>query len=610
MKSLTLQQDQHETYHNMGIALERLGRPREAFESYHRALKLAPQPVQPIILYNLGNIHFSQGQYEEALAHYEQAVRLKEDFGEALLNSGNVLVKLHRLEEALQWFHASLRAQLTPAVVNNLGRCLAIMDRIEQAQRLYLQGIKDFPEESSIYGNLLTLSKMLADWDTIEMIEPILEQLTDQDLAQGKKPGETPFMALSWSADAARNLQLAKAYSRHYFPNSKPWTASEPDNAERPLRIGYLSYDYRDHVMAYHSLPLFTEANHDLFVAYAYSCSPRGNDVYRSKIEEAADVYRDMDSMTDLEAANTIVNDEIDILVDLSGYTENHRMGITALRPAPLTVSYMGFPASTGANFIDYILADEVLIPISDQQHYSEQVVSLPHGYLLTGHETLNIPNVDHQTADRKTEGLPEHAFVLAALNRVYKLERPMWQAWMRILLELPNSVLWMSGMFKPAYDRLVNEAVHMGVDPGRFYMARKLAYEAHVARLSVADLALDTAPYNGGSTTANALYAGVPVITLEGTHYASRMSTSMLTKVGLNTLVCRDIEQYVQTAVSLGRDHTKLTSLKRRLNKGVRQSKIFDARAKVAAIEAAYRIMWRRHIAGKQPVAFRVEGA
>jgi protein O-GlcNAc transferase len=316
------------------------------------------------------------------------------------------------------------------------------------------------------------------------------------------------------------------------------------------------------------------------------------------QIQRDCDKFVDIISLSRTEAAQRIYRDQVDILVDLKGYTKDTRLAICALRPAPVQVSYLGFPGTTGADFIDYIITDKIVTPEEHAPYYSEKFVYLPHCYQVND----NTQPIANKAWKKKDFGIPENSFVFCSFNRSYKIDPVMFDVWMRILQQVPESVLWLLFSNKTAEENLRREAVDRGVQSERLISARMLPKDAHLARLRCSDLALDTRIVNGHTTTSDALWAGVPVITLQGGHFASRVSSSALSAIGLPELITHSLEEYEALAVQLAHNPAELQELRQRLARNRLVTPLFDTPRFVRNLESAYKEMWKIFLAGETP--------
>ncbi|MDO8123229.1 MAG: UDP-N-acetylglucosamine-peptide N-acetylglucosaminyltransferase [Candidatus Hermodarchaeota archaeon] len=362
--------------------------------------------------------------------------------------------------------------------------------------------------------------------------------------------------------------------------------------------IGYLSNDFRYHPVAQLMLSLFGLHDRNRFKVVGYSHGIDDGSHYRKRIQQDCDKFVDLRNLGHADAAKRIYEDNIDILVDLNGHTAGSRLEICSCRPAPIQVTYLGFPGTSGAYFFDYIITDRIVTPQDHAPYYTENFVYLPHSYQVNDH-TQSISDKEWQ---RKDFNLPEDGFIFCSFNQPYKIEPVMFSVWMKILTKVPKGVLWLSWGQGTAKTNLRREAEARGVESRRLVFAENMPMNEHLARLRLADLALDTRVYNGGATTSNALWAGVPVITLQGGHFPSRMSSSLLTSIGLPELITHTAAEYESLAVRLACDAHELETIRQKLATNRLEKPLFDTPRFVRNLEKAYKEMWKIFLAGEQP--------
>ncbi len=344
--------------------------------------------------------------------------------------------------------------------------------------------------------------------------------------------------------------------------------------------------------------------NREEFEIYCYSYGKNDESGYRKKIQRDCDKFVDVRNLSYVDTANRIYEDRVDILVDLMGYTKASRLEICALRPAPIQVNYLGFPGTTGAEFFDYIITDRLVTSEDQADYYSENFVYMPHCFMVSDY-TQAISEPDWEKADL---GLPEESFVFSSLNQAYKIAPSVFDVWMKVLRQVPKSVLWLGQLNATAEQNLKRQAHEKGVSPERLVFAERVpSKDEHLARLRLVDLALDTSIYNGHATTNDALWAGVPVITLKGSHFASRASASLLTAIGLPELITHSLEEYEALAVHLALDSDELRGIRQRLAKNRLTEPLFDTPLFVRNLEKAYKEMWEISWAGQQPRQIQV---
>jgi predicted O-linked N-acetylglucosamine transferase (SPINDLY family) len=418
------------------------------------------------------------------------------------------------------------------------------------------------------------------------------------------------MVSIRRTANPESNLKIARSWSRCIAQES---AARSPrpivDHGKTALqndriRIGYLSGDFKDHAIAHQIRGMLAAHNRNQFEIIGYTSNPDDGTAYRRYLESACDRFKPIHNLSDTAAAQLIYDDGVHILVDLSAHSRDNRMGVTALRPAPIQVSYLGFLGTTGADFIDYVIADKIVVPPAEAKFYSENIVYMPHCYQVND-DQLSISN---RAFSRKEFDLPPEGVVFCSFNQPYKIDRQIFEIWLNILKSIKGSVLWLVQRSGLAKDNLIRAAESGQVDPARLIFTGFLPLELNLARLRLADLVLDTRIYNGGATTSNALWAGVPVLTVRGSHWVSRMSESALVALGLPELVTSNLQNYQQLAIDLANHPTKLKALRNKLAKNRKIKPLFNTTLFTRHIESAFCAMWDRHANSLPPVALEVK--
>jgi predicted O-linked N-acetylglucosamine transferase (SPINDLY family) len=393
--------------------------------------------------------------------------------------------------------------------------------------------------------------------------------------------------------DPALNYAVAKSWSDNInlrmsnIPNDFVFKPEKNSNSK--ITLGYLSNNFRNHAMGHLMAGLFRTHDREIFNVYCYSCGKDDGSEYRERIQNGCDRFVDIRSQTHLDAARAIYRDEVDILIDLMGYTRGSRMEIAALHPAPVQVRYMGMAGTTGASFFDYLIADRTVVPAKHAQYYSEKLVYMPDCYQINDDRQKIAENI----FDRKGQGLPEKGFVFCSFNQAFKIDLVMFKIWMKILKKVPGSVLWLQAGSKAAEKNILKEADNCGIAEERIVFAPKMDKADHLARLKLADLALDTRIVSGAATTSDALWAGIPVITLKGNHFSSRMSASILKAIGLCELVTASLDAYKELAVHLAKNPIEIESFRRRLYKHIKKKNLFNTTHFTTNLEKAYKKIW-----------------
>lgn len=596
-----------QAWFNGGNTFCALQRFDDAIDWFLQVLRIAPGSSDAH--YNLANTYKIKEKGPEALLHYQAALRINPSLFEAHNNMGTIFLKSGRLEKAEACFRKALvHNPADPKAAYNLSLSLERLGRTGEAIEFATKAIELQPEYGEALSLMVSLLQQACDWKALKKAVNRLEQMTCVQLRQGNRPSEMPFLSFTRSADPRRNLQVSGAWSQWLEQHTKRHQrqfsfADRKTQTSNYLTIGYLSEQFRNAATAHLMAGLFAKHDRGKYKINAYSWGRDDGSVYRRKIERDVDQFVDIRNMSANDAAERIYSDKVDILVDLMGWMHGHRMEILLKRPAPVQVNYLGYPGTTGASFMDYIIADRVVIPPEHQQYFSEKVVYLPHCYQVTDPD----PNVDQTPMERTDCGLPENGVVFCSFSTDYKIEPRVFDMWMRILNRVPDSVLWLLVRSPEAQVNLRRAAAYMGVDSRRLIFAKALQKDKHLARLKLADLALDTLTVNGHTTASDALWAGVPLITCQGTHFASRVAASIIQSVGLPELVVDCMEEYERLAARLANSPEQLQALKRKLAGHKSTHPLFDVQRFARHLEYAYHNMWQRFAKNLPTESFEV---
>jgi protein O-GlcNAc transferase len=608
---------------NRGVALLRLGRWQDALDSFDRALRYRPDFVEAWS--NRGIALKDMGRWEEALASQDQAIRHQPGFTPAWYNRAMALQRLHRLDEARDSFAAVLARRPDHAdaafglgcVLYELGRpdeavaqfdrALAIrpgfaaalgyrgdalhqLGRLDLAVESYRAALRFAPADSEMASRLLFLKAQMADWQP----EPGLDPAT-LGIASGIV---RPFNLLALDDSAERQLIRARNWARAQYPLSMSATHERPAGRPERLRIGYFSADFHDHATMALIGSLFAAHDRSRFEVHAFSFGPDRSDPMRARAVETADVFHDVRTRSDGEIAALARAVGIDIAVDLKGYTQDARPGIFAHGPAPVRIAWLGYPGTSGADFIDYIVADRLVIPPSQRGHYSEKLISLPASYQIND----RLRPMAAAPADRAALGLPEDGFVFCCFNNSFKISAEAFAIWMRLLGRVDGSVLWLLRDNGWAAANLRRAAEAHGIDPARLVFADRVSAADHLARQAQADLFLDSFAYNAHTTASDALWMGVPLVTRLGESFASRVAGSLLHALDLPELATDSAEAYERLALELARDRGRLAALRERLAAQRLASPLFDTPRFVGDLERGFERAYDRWLAGLPP--------
>lgn len=561
-KARSILPDVPEVLTNLALSLQQLGRLKEASQHMHRALRLRPDSAEALVI--MGNIQQQLGDPAAALKAYEDASKAQPDYVLAWNNMG----KMHQLQKndakAIEAFHTSL------ALDGNQADILA-----------------------ALYSRMLTLHQ----WDDAEKTLFALRHAITHNSA-------SPFAALQID-DATFQLENAQNHSTKHWPYAVAYDAGRafPSGESDTLRIGYLSSDMHEHATAYLMAELFEQHDESQFEVFVYSTGPDKPSAARERIQQAAHHFYDIAAMASQEAAEQIKWHGIDILIDLKGHTQNSRLDIVALRPAPVQMHYLGYPGTTGLQAIDYFISDAVCTPKGHDAYFTEKVIRLPHSYQINDRKRP-LPD---STISRKEYGLPEDGVVFCNFNQSYKITPDLFAVWMRVLKQTQSSVLWLLEYSTETTQQIKAHAKAAGIDPARIIMAPHAALDKHMQRYACADFVLDTSPINSHTTASDALWCGVPLVTLTGETFASRVAASLLHASQLEQLITHDLAAYEQQILALAQDNTKLNNIKMHLQKNRMELPLFDSAHTTKALEAAYLHAAQQHKQGTGLAAFSV---
>jgi protein O-GlcNAc transferase len=589
----------HEALLGRGNVLRSLGRAAEALQSYERALQIQPQ--DPATLCNRASVLHEQKRLVEAVAGYDAALALQPSDATMRWSRGNALCELGRYEDAIAGFESGLAIEPRNAeLLFSLGNALHLTHRHTAAMDCFRRVLEVDPQYRYARGCLLFLQLHCADWSRVAQD---VEQV-DQALDEGRRV-IYPFPLLGCSHSSPRQLRCAQIFAADNCPAAPVPIYSGERYSHEKIRVAYLSADFREHPVAQVAAGLFEHHDRSRFQTVALSLLAHSRpSAMQERLRAAFEQFHDVSSYSDREVAELIRDLEIDIAVDLTGYTTGGRPGILALRPAPIQVSYVGYPGSLGVPYIDYLIADRTVIPVQDEAAYTERIVRLPHCYLPTDPKVLPGP-----LPTRAAAGLPETGFVFCAFNNTYKINPTLFDIWMRLLSSVPRSILWLRDVEPAVAANLRREALARGIPSERLVFApHTREKEQHLARYARADLFLDTLPYNAHATAADALQVGVPVLTCTGSTFAGRVATSLLQALGLPELITTNLEEYEAMALHLAGSPAALATVRAKLAEHRHTRPLFDIESYRQHLESAFQIMWERHRKGHPPVSFEVE--
>ena len=560
----------------------------------------ANHPLLYAVLFNYSVTLSDTDQLEAARQCLERAIELNPDFMPAYINLGRVHERLGSVGAALaQWSAALARMSAVTGTaishktttLNQSARALEAADQDAAAEQMLRHSLELDSSQREAIQHLVALRQRQCEWPAILPSERVEESALIRGLS--------PLSAAALSDDPLLQLALAHHYNR--VDVGDPGALLSPRTpitaVPGPLRVGYLSSDLREHAVGYLITEVFGLHARERVEAFAYYCGPDSSDPLHQHFKATAHHFSSLSNLDDSSAARRIADDNVQILVDLNGYTRDARLKVVAQRPAPVIVNWLGFPGSMASPYHHYLIADEFIVPPSHELYYSEKVLRLP-----CYQPSLRARNLSPQRPTRTEVGLPEDAMVFCCFNGAHKISPFTFERWLSILARVPGSVLWLLGSTDPTNERLRSYAAERGIDKERLVFAQKLGNPFHLARYTLADLFLDTTPYGAHTTASDALWTGVPVLTLAGRSFASRVCGSLVRAAGIPELICESAREFVEKAVRYGRDRSLLEPLRERLRAARNSSVLFDMPTLVQELEGLYTEMWQAQQAGTLP--------
>jgi len=612
---------------NRAVLLAQAGRSRDALEAYERCLRIAPGHVES--LSNRASLLLALGRAAEALPGFDQALRHEPHAAAVLNNRGNALVALQRVEEGIVSFDRALaldpayfecwrnrggalrRLGATDAAAASFGRALALrpddpatlrdLAETKLDAHRYTDAMADLerclavaPDTDYLAGLRLHIQGLACDWGRYADRAAALAA----EVSAGRR-ADYPFPFLAVIDSPSLQARCAASFAEAKFPSpARPLWRGKPYRHPK-LRLAYLSADLGDHALSALMVRVFELHDRDRFATTAVSLRPPQSSPLGVRVHSAFDDFLDVSHLSDTAVAELLRAREIDVLVDLMGYTKGARTGILALRPAPVQVHYLGFPGTMGAPFMDYLIADRFVVPDSQRGAYCEKIIYLPECFQANDDQRIK----PHVSSPRRRWDLPEIGFVFASFNNSYKLNPRCFEVWMDLLRSVPASVLWLLADDHAVRGHLQAAAAAAGVDSRRLIFAGRVSYAEHLARLPCADLVLDTFPFNGGTSASDALWAGVPLLTLAGDAFAARMAGSLLNALDLPELITGSLERYRACALELATQPNRLSEIRTRLAVAHERAPLFDSARFCRHLESAFESI-RERAERRQPPA------
>lgn len=580
--------------------------PTEQIELYETWLKHSDSPVRYAAYFNLAVILDNQKMPEKAEQAYRDAIEIHPDFTQGHFNLGANLERQNRIEEALtQWRGIVEKYEYTQLsdddkkiyilALNSLGRVLESERQFQESEKFLTQSLLLNPDQPKVISHWVHLRQKQCEWP---VYKPVLG-VTKKAMIEGT----SALAMLSASNDPQEQLENSQSFVTEKVTKNLPnLVGNQAPYKHDKIRIGYLSSDFRTHAVSLLTVEMYELHDRNKFEIYGFCLTPPDDSALRARVISSMDHFIPVGQMSDEEAAHCIHSHEIDLLVDLQGLTSGVRPNILAYRPAPVQVTYLGFPGTTALPNIDYVIGDEFLIPRELESYFSETVLHMPHVFQVSDRK-----RPVGQKPTRASCELPDDAFVFCSFNNNYKITEEMFACWMRILKRVPNSVLWLLADNEWAQENMANTAIAHGIEKERLIFASRVTPADYLARYQVADVFLDCTPFNGGTTANDALFMGLPILTLTGKTFASRMAGSLLHSLSLDELITYTLEDYEEKAVWLSQNRNHVADLRRSIEARRSTCNLFNMPKQVRDIEALYEKAIAQGIPNKQTKTFTV---
>jgi predicted O-linked N-acetylglucosamine transferase (SPINDLY family) len=630
-KALQIAPSNDGAWTNLGNAQRGCNLWGEAQDSYQKALNLRPN--NPRYIYNLANVYYDQEDFHRASNLFKQCLAIENRIPEAQNNLSACLIKLKDPASALLYVNASIELKPDYAEAwSNRGNALSDLKRHEEALASYERSIElkpDYAEAWSNRGNALSDLKRHEESATSFFKAASLKKQMDFDFGRahhqmmlscnwtdyashtqtihegvekGKFVGE-PFgyQGIAESEDLLKTC--AEIYCNQRFPTKlSSFSFNRPRKSR--IKIGYLCGEFRDQATSHLMTGIWEHHDSSKFELFGLDNGWGDDSDYRKRIKIAFPNFFDISRLSDFDAARLINENEIDILVNLNGYFGQARLGVFSLKPTPISINYLGFPGTIGASYIDYLIADEIVIPKGSIEFYKEKVIYLPFSYQANDDRRV----ISNRTFTRSDFRLPENHFIFCCFNNNYKITPLMFATWMEILRSVSDSSLWILEDNNAAKKNLIAEAIKYSVNPDRLIFSDRITASEHLSRQKLADLFLDTLPYNAHTTASDALWTGLPLLTLKGKTFPGRVGASLLNAIGLPELVTYSYEEYANAAIALAKNPTKLAAIRAKLSQNRLDTPLFDTKLFARHIESAYKAAYDRYHAGLLPDHINVD--
>tara|TARA_B100000700_G_C15006595_1_gene838845 strand:+ start:93 stop:2036 length:1944 start_codon:yes stop_codon:yes gene_type:complete len=566
-KTINLDKNNLGAYNNLGASLQQLRRFEQAVKVYEKVLSLKPDFTDA--LNNLATCFANLKKYDQAISYFEKILKINKNNSVVYNNLGNIYKELNQHKKSIENYNKAL--EINPnyhLTYLNLGDTLIELKDYNGALINYKNLIKLSPKHYFIEGKILHTNMQICNWENYENdIKNLIQSLEKHEKIID------PFSIISLTEKADHQKRASEIFSNYKFPTQLE-NKINSDKNNLKTRLGYFSPDFCDHPVLHLIFDVFKNHNKNKFEIFAFSFGPRKKDEMTGQVKKYFNEFIDINDKSDEEVAMLSRKMDIDIAIDLCGFTNFNRAGIFSHRAAPLQVNFLGYPGTMGSTFIDYLIADRIVIPEDQKLNYSENIAYLPNCY----QPNMAIKNISKTKITRNEEGLPVDAFVFCNFNSNYKITPQIFEVWMNILKNVSNSVLWLLETNNESSKNIIKEAKKNNISENRIIFAKHLPNKDHLKRIELADIFLDTFPYSAHTTASDFVRVGIPLITLKGESFASRVASSILNQVNLNELVTKNKNEYQELAISIGMDNEKLKNLKEKLKGSISDSNLFNS--------------------------------
>lgn len=585
-----------DSFNNRGIAHAENKNFDQAIEDYDKSIKLKENNFDAYL--NKGIALKNILKFKEAINHFNISLKLKTNNAKAYYNLGNVFLELKNYGEALELYNKAISLEKNyPQAYAKRGEVHFILKNYELSLKDYSRCIKLNPNLDYVYGLYVHTKMYLNEWVDLDTH---LEKIKD-GIKKNKKI-INPFISLSLIDDPEMHFKIAKKFSENILISNN--YKRENRNADDKIKIGYFSADFNKHAVSRLIYKMLCFHNKKKFKIYSYAYGFDKEDDLHNLIKKEVDVYRDIRDIGDHDVALLAKKDNLDIAIDLQGYTDKSRLSIFANKVAPIQINYLGYPGTMGAKYIDYIVADQNLIPEKNYKFYSEKIIFMPHHYQVQNNEL----KISKAPLTKEDLGLPKDYFVFCAINNTYKISPNIFDIWMRLLTKVKKSVLWLLDNGPVSNKNLLNEAKARGINENRLVFAKRKPFEKYLAQLKYADIYLDTFTYNAGATASNVLFMGIPIITKIGNSYSARMASSLLKSIDLPELITTSSEAYERLALNLSTNPDKLKILKEKLKMNLKNKPLFNTKMFTKHFENGLEQVFKNYMDENDPKNIFVE--